>query len=73
MMKTITRLLKNKTYVCNNLASIFYCLGYMPYWTFMPKYIETQYKQSASVSSFVTGKQFKLVKYLLAGMIINDL
>lgn len=56
MMTTLTRLLKNKTYVCNNLASIFYCIGYMPYWIFMPKYIETQYKQSASVSSFVTGK-----------------
>lgn len=25
-------------------------LGYMPYWIFTPKYIETQYKQSASVS-----------------------
>ena len=45
--------------MCNNLASVFYFLGYMPYWVFMAKYIETQYRQSASTSSLITGKQSK--------------
>lgn len=50
MLVTFKRLLKNIIFMLNNLASIFYYFGYMPYWIFTPKYIETQYKQSASVS-----------------------
>ena len=50
MIVTFKRLLKNVIFMLNNLASIFYYFGYMPYWIFTPKYIETQYKQSASVS-----------------------
>ena len=57
LLQTLKRLLKNKIYVCNNLASVFYCCGQMPYWIFMPKYIETQFKQNASIASFVTGKK----------------
>jgi len=56
MMRTFWRLITNPTLMCNNLASVFYFLGYMPYWVFMAKYIETQYRQSASTSSLVTGK-----------------
>lgn len=55
MMQTFWRLITNPTLMCNNLASVFYFLGYMPYWVFMAKYIETQYRQSASTSSLVTG------------------
>lgn len=50
MFKTFRRLLGNVTYMLNNMASLFYVFGYIPYWTFTPKYIETQYRQSASVS-----------------------
>ena len=56
MMRTFWRLITNQTLMCNNLASVFYFLGYMPYWVFMAKYIETQYRQSASTSSLITGK-----------------
>jgi hypothetical protein len=56
MMQTFWRLITNPTLMCNNLASVFYFLGYMPYWVFMAKYIETQYRQSASTSSLITGK-----------------
>jgi hypothetical protein len=55
MMQTFWRLITNPTLMCNNFASVFYFLGYMPYWVFMAKYIETQYRQSASASSLVTG------------------
>jgi len=42
MMKTVKKLSKNKVYVYNTMASILYFFGYMVYWIFTPKYIETQ-------------------------------
>ena len=74
MLKTFKRLLKNTTLMCNNLATVFYFMGYMPYWIFMPKYIETQYKQSASVSSLITGTVglvFSAFGILLSGLVIS--
>ncbi|XP_066600872.1 solute carrier organic anion transporter family member 74D [Prorops nasuta] len=74
MMRTFKRLLTNSTLMCNNLATVFYFMGYMPYWIFMPKYIETQYKQSASVSSLITGTVglvFSAFGILLSGLIIS--
>lgn len=53
MKVTFKRLLTNKTYMLNNFASIFYLFGFMPYWIFSPKYIETIYRQSASTSRLV--------------------
>lgn len=50
MKSTFKRLITNKIYMFNNLSSIFYLFGYMPYWIFSPKYIETIYRQSASTS-----------------------
>ncbi|XP_050093605.1 solute carrier organic anion transporter family member 74D-like [Anopheles aquasalis] len=74
MMKTFKRLLRNKILMLNNIASVFYFFGYMPYWIFTPKYIETQYKQSASTSSLVTGTValvFSAVGVLLSGLVIS--
>lgn len=53
MMITFKRLLSNRVLMLNNIAAIFYFFGYMPYWIFTPKYIETQYRQSASTSRYV--------------------
>ena len=74
MMNTFKRLLMNKTLMLNNLAAVFYFFGYMPYWIFMPKYIETQYRQSASFSSLITGTVgliFSAIGILLSGLIIS--
>lgn len=74
MLRTFKRLLTNTTLMCNNLATVFYFFGYMPYWIFMPKYIETQYRQSASVSSLITGTVglvFSAVGILLSGLVIS--
>lgn len=74
MMKTFKRLLTNHSFMWNNFASVFYFMGYMPYWIFMPKYIETQYKQSASVSSLITGTVglvFSAFGILLSGLMIS--
>ncbi|XP_026686473.1 solute carrier organic anion transporter family member 4C1-like isoform X1 [Diaphorina citri] len=55
MKITFGRLLRNKILMCSTVGSLFYCFGYYPYWTYMPKYIEMQYKVSASKSSLITG------------------
>lgn len=74
MIVTFKRLIRNKAYMINNFSSIFYFFGYLPYWIFTPKYIETQYKQSASVASFVTGSvalAFSAIGILASGLIIS--
>ncbi|XP_058461062.1 solute carrier organic anion transporter family member 74D-like [Malaya genurostris] len=74
MIKTFKRLVRNKILMFNNIASVFYFFGYMPYWIFTPKYIETQYKQSASTSSLVTGTValgFSAIGVLLSGIVIS--
>lgn len=50
MVETFTRLLTNKIFILNTIASVFYYFGYVAYWIYTAKYIETQYRQSASVS-----------------------
>ncbi|GLV37583.1 Organic anion transporting polypeptide 58Dc [Carabus blaptoides fortunei] len=74
MMSTFKRLMTNTILMINNLAAVFYFLGYMPYWIFMPKYIETQYRQSASFSNFVTGTVglvFSAFGVLISGIVIS--
>ncbi|CAH0562581.1 unnamed protein product [Brassicogethes aeneus] len=74
MVKTFRRLISNPILMLNNFAAVFYFLGYMPYWIFLPKYIETQYRQSASASSLITGSAglvFSAVGILLSGLIIS--
>lgn len=74
MLSTFKRLLMNVILMLNNLAAVFYFMGYMPYWIFMPKYIETQYRQSASFSNLITGTVglvFSAFGILLSGMLIS--
>ncbi|CAB3383925.1 Hypothetical predicted protein [Cloeon dipterum] len=52
---TISRLLKNRVLVCNNLSTICFVFGLIGQWTFMPKYMETQFHQSASTASLISG------------------
>ncbi|XP_054738862.1 solute carrier organic anion transporter family member 74D-like [Anastrepha obliqua] len=74
MFVTFKRIVKNKTLMCNNISSIFYYFGYMPYWIFTPKYIEIQYRQSAATSSMVTGTvalAFSALGVLISGLVIS--
>lgn len=50
MILTFKRLCKNAILMCNNISGVFYFFGFLPYWIFTPKYIEIQYKQSASIA-----------------------
>ncbi|CAG9855221.1 unnamed protein product [Phyllotreta striolata] len=74
MIKTFRRVMKNPILMMNNFAAVFYFLGYMPYWIFLPKYMETQYMQSASDSSLITGSVglvFSGIGILLSGVVIS--
>lgn len=52
-MKTqFKRVLTNRIFMLNTSASVFYFFGFMSYWVFTPKYIETMYRQSASTSRY---------------------
>ncbi|VVC39928.1 Organic anion transporter polypeptide OATP,Kazal domain,Major facilitator superfamily domain [Cinara cedri] len=52
---SMQRILTNKILVYNSISSSFYMLGVIGYWTFMPKYIETQFRQTAATSNFMSG------------------
>lgn len=74
MANSFKRLFTNVTYMCNNFAAVFYIIGYMPYWIYMPKYIENQYRKSAATSSLVTGAiglVFSAVAILASGFVIS--
>jgi sodium-independent organic anion transporter len=55
MLATFKRLMTNKVFVLNNVASAFYVFGLQPFWTYTPKLMETLYHTSASASAFLTG------------------
>lgn len=52
---TFKRLLKNKLFMMNNFAGTFYVFGFMPFWIYSPKLIETLYRQTSAASSLFTG------------------
>lgn len=42
--------------MCNVIGSVFYVLGASGYMTYIPRYIEIQFKKSAAIASGVIGK-----------------
>ncbi|EDW57233.1 solute carrier organic anion transporter family member 74D [Drosophila virilis] len=74
LLRSIKRLAANKVYMYNTFATSFYLFGYLAYWIFTPKYIETQYRQSASMATMATGTLalgFSAVGVLLSGYIVS--
>ncbi|KAL7736164.1 hypothetical protein ACLKA6_003710 [Drosophila palustris] len=74
MWKCVKRLATNKIFIYNTFASSFYLFGYLAYWIFTPKYIETQYRQSASTATLATGSialTFSAIGVLLSGYIVS--
>lgn len=55
MIKTFKRLLTNKALMFNNAGTICIFFSLTPYTMYMPKYIELQYRQTASSASLITG------------------
>lgn len=54
-METLVRLLKNRIFMYNTFSSTFAMLGILGFWIFMPKYIETQFRKTASEANLITG------------------
>ncbi|KAH8258139.1 hypothetical protein KR038_006469 [Drosophila bunnanda] len=74
MLDSLKRLASNKFYVYYAIGSIFYCYSHMPYWSFMTKYMEIQFRQSASTSTLATGTWpfgFSAAGVLISGYVIS--
>lgn len=74
LLNTLKRLFTNKVLVCNNIASIFYVFGYIPYFKYQAKYIEVQYLFSSSTANMITGSVslvFTAIGFLIAGVVIQ--
>lgn len=53
--KAFLRFSKNSLLLCHIIGGVFRIIGYLGYYIVKPKYIELQYRQSASSASFFTG------------------
>lgn len=74
LLQAFKRLLTNKVYVCNSLASVFYVFGYIPFYFFQAKYIQINFLFSASTANMITGTVsliFAAIGLLTAGIIIT--
>lgn len=74
MIVTFKRLAKNKVFMLMNVGGILHLFGFLPYWIYTPKMIETLYHQTASASSFYTGTLaivFSGIGVLLGGLFIS--
>jgi len=70
----LKRLLSNKLYVWNFFSSIFYVFAFMGFGTFIPKYIEYQFRIRASRSSGLAGSAgtaAKAVGLVVSGFVIG--
>ncbi|KAK9498790.1 hypothetical protein O3M35_003347 [Rhynocoris fuscipes] len=53
--ETMIRLLKNPILMLNSFSTVFFAIGGMGFWTFLPKYFEYQFRKSASEANFIAG------------------
>ncbi|XP_067010749.2 solute carrier organic anion transporter family member 74D [Anabrus simplex] len=72
-ISSLQRLLKNKLLMCNNVAAVFYILGASGYISFVTKYLEVQFQQTAAGAN-ITGiiALFAMVAgFLISGFVIS--
>lgn len=65
MPRAVKGLITNKINLFNNLAGVFYIFSAIGYWTYMPKYLETIFMQTAVNASVISGK----LPYIFFGVI----
>ena len=73
-MAAFKRLLRNKLFMYNFFSSIFYVFAFMGFGTFMPKYIEYQFRKKGSRSSSLAGSVGTISKalgLLISGFLIS--
>ncbi|XP_068085644.1 solute carrier organic anion transporter family member 74D isoform X2 [Anabrus simplex] len=71
---TFAKLVKNKVLVLNTCSGVCFMFGYIGYWIFMPKYLETQYRQSAARASLISGSVgliFSALGIMASGLVIS--
>lgn len=68
--QAVSRLLRNKVLMLNTISTVCFMFGYVGYWTFMPKYMETQFRQSASRASLITGSVG--LGFTAAGLVLSS-
>ncbi|GLG95037.1 Solute carrier organic anion transporter family member [Gryllus bimaculatus] len=71
----VGRLLRNRVYMLNTFSSVFFIFGYSGLWNFMPKYMETLFRQTSSSASFLTGTVglvFSALGVLASGWLITQ-
>ncbi|KAG8232805.1 hypothetical protein J437_LFUL007959 [Ladona fulva] len=70
----LARLLRNKILMVNIFAGVFYILGASGYITFLTKYMETQFNQSAAGASIIAGTVGIMAMvggFLVSGIVIT--
>merc|ERR1712042_431182 len=73
-LPALKRLLSNRLYVWNFFTSIFYVFDFMGFGTFIPKYIEYQFRIRASRSSGLAGSAgtaAKAIGLIISGSIVG--
>lgn len=55
LKKALRRLFTNKIWVGNLFGTVVFLLAISGYWTFKPKYLENQFRKSATEANFYTG------------------
>ncbi len=53
----LKRLLTNKAVVYGDFSGVFFVFAFSGYITFLPKYLETQFQQSAAQAGFLNGNR----------------
>ncbi|KAH8407485.1 hypothetical protein KR222_002225, partial [Zaprionus bogoriensis] len=74
MWRSVKRLSRNRVFMYNTFATSLYLFGYLAYWIYTPKYIETQYRQSASTATLATGSValgFSAAGVVISGYIVS--
>ncbi|XP_067138878.1 solute carrier organic anion transporter family member 74D-like isoform X2 [Centruroides vittatus] len=74
MPAALMKLIKNKILVCVIIAATLQINGHLGYFVFMPKYMESQYRQSASSASLFSGSTSiiaMVIGILLGGAVIR--
>ncbi|KAG1714633.1 Solute carrier organic anion transporter family member 4A1 [Nymphon striatum] len=68
--KDVLKVMKNKLLLCTALGHCFYFMAALGFFQYMPKYVESQFKKSASDSNYISGLCPTTCSGLLPYMII---
>ncbi|CAG0899512.1 unnamed protein product, partial [Cyprideis torosa] len=74
LKETMTRLIKNPIAVCHAFAVVFHVIANVGFFTFTPKFIESQFRRTPAESSMATGVSSVLVQVfgmVIAGYVIK--